>query len=34
MFKYRYEIEGVRGTSYVVKGSGGWELKSSRVSGY
>jgi hypothetical protein len=34
MFKYRYEIEGVRGTSYVFKGPAGWELKSSRVSGY
>ena len=35
MFKYRYEIEGVRGTSYVFKNSVGvWELKSSRVSEY
>ena len=34
-FKYRYDIEGVRGTSYVVKNKFGvWELKSSRVSGY
>jgi hypothetical protein len=33
-FKYRSDIEGVRGTSYVVRGPAGWELKSSRVSGY
>jgi len=33
-FKYRYDIEGVRGTSYAVKGPAGWELKSSRVSAY
>lgn len=33
-FKYRYDVEGVRGTSYVVKGPSGWELKSSRVSAY
>ncbi len=34
-FKYRYDIEGVRGTSYVFKNEAGvWELKSSRVSGY
>lgn len=34
VFKYRYDVEGVRGTSYVVRGPAGWELKSSRVSGY
>lgn len=34
-FKYRYDIEGVRGTSHVMKNSMGvWELKSSRVSEY
>lgn len=34
-FKYRYEAEGVRGTTHVFKNSAGvWELKSSRVSGY
>jgi hypothetical protein len=32
--KYRYDIDGVRGTSYVVFNNGRWELKSSRVSGY
>ncbi len=34
-FKYRYEVEGVRGTTYVFKNAAGvWELKSSRVTGY
>jgi len=34
-FKYRYDVEGVRGTSYVEKNEQGvWELKSSRVSEY
>lgn len=34
-FKYRYDIEGVRGTSYVEKNDQGlWELKSSRFSEY
>jgi hypothetical protein len=34
-FKYRYDVEGVRGTSHVVKNAAGvWELKSSRVSEY
>jgi len=34
-FKYRYEIEGVRGTSHVFKNEAGvWELQSSRVTGY
>lgn len=32
--KYRYDIDGVRGTSYVIFANGRWELKSSRVSGY
>ena len=33
-FRYRYDIEGVRGTSYVVKTGERWELKSSRLSEY
>lgn len=34
-FKYRYDVEGMRGTSYVEKNDQGvWELKSSRVSEY
>ncbi len=33
-FKYRFEIEGVRGTSYVTKANGQWVLKSSRISQY
>jgi hypothetical protein len=33
-FKYRYEVEKIRGTSKVVKGSSAWELKSSRISEY
>lgn len=33
-FKYRYDIEGVRGTTTVVKTGERWELKSSRISGY
>ncbi len=33
-FKYKYEIEGVRGTTRVIKTDGRWVLKSSRVSQY
>lgn len=33
-FKYRYDIEGVRGTSTVAKKDGVWELKASRISEY
>jgi hypothetical protein len=33
-FKYRYDIEGVRGTSTVSKKDGVWELKASRISEY
>lgn len=33
-FRYRYDIEGVRGTSYVVKTGERWELQSSRLSEY
>jgi hypothetical protein len=33
-FKYRYDIEGVRGTSTVAKKDDVWELKASRISEY
>lgn len=33
-FKYRYDVEGVRGTSRVAKDEGAWILKSSRISAY
>lgn len=34
-FKYRYAIEGVRGTSYVARTEDGrWVLESSRISQY
>lgn len=33
-FKYRYDIEGMRGTSTVSKKDGIWELKASRISEY
>lgn len=33
-FKYRYDVEGVRGTSTVSKKDGIWELKASRISEY
>jgi hypothetical protein len=28
---YRYDVEGIRGTSRVTRGPSGWELKSSRI---
>ncbi len=33
-FKYRYDVEGVRGTSTVKKNGDVWELKASRISKY
>jgi len=33
-FKYRYDVEGVRGTSRVARDEGAWILKSSRISAY
>ena len=28
---YRYDVEGIRGTAYLKKGSRGWELSRSRI---
>jgi len=28
---YRYDVEGIRGTAYLKKGSSGWELSRSRI---
>lgn len=33
-FKYRYDIEGIRGSSYVSRAHGNWVLDSSRISQY
>lgn len=33
-FKYRYDVEGIRGTSTVKNQNGVWELKASRISKY
>ena len=34
ILKFRYDVEGLRGTASVEKVDGRWELKSSRVSEY
>lgn len=33
-FRYRYDVEGIRGTSTVKKNGDIWELKASRISKY